>query len=273
MISLEMDNRPIAFLDSGVGGLPYLSWVRERLADERFIYVADNANFPYGVKSQDELRAVVVSVIGKTIARFAPKLIVIACNTASVVALDALRSIYSVPFVGVVPAVKPAAEHSRARKIALLATTRTVGDAYSERLIQEYASDCTVVRIAGQQLVSFVENEYLDANPARLKGALEATVAPLRPEKVDSLILGCTHFTFLDREFKAELGESVEIVDSRAGVGRQVSRLLSDLDLEASPRTDGHLPPESTLFHTAHDNGRYARYADFLKIAYGGVLT
>ncbi|HUX19839.1 MAG TPA: aspartate/glutamate racemase family protein, partial [Spirochaetia bacterium] len=144
-----MAERPVVFYDSGIGGLPYLAWVRERRPDAHFIYVGDNEHFPYGEKTHEELRRIAVSVVGRILTRFDPQLVVVACNTASVVALAELRARYPVAFVGVVPAVKPAAERSRGRRIALLATTRTVGDAYSEKLIKEYASDCTVVRIAG----------------------------------------------------------------------------------------------------------------------------
>lgn len=264
-----MTDRPIAFYDSGIGGLPYLSWIRKRLPRESFIYVGDNEHFPYGEKSPEELREIAVSVVGRLILRFEPKLIVVACNTASVVALSELRARYSVAFVGVVPAVKPAAERSRDGKIALLATTRTVGDAYSERLIREYASDCTVVRIAGERLVSFIEKEYLDAGPEAVKQAMESTVAPLRAEKVDSLILGCTHFTFLDRELKAQLGNAVDIIDSREGVGRQVMRLLKERRLEV-----GHAGrPSAKMFHTSVDDGRYCRYAESFGLSYGGILS
>lgn len=267
-----MDSRPIAFYDSGIGGLPYLCWARERLPDERFVYVADDAHFPYGEKSPDELRPIVVETVGRVLTRLQPKLVVIACNTATVVALAALRSSYSAPFVGVVPAVKPAAERSNGRRFALLATTRTVGDAYSERLIQEFAADCTVVRIAGQQLVSFIEEEYLDAKPDRLREAMETAVAPLADERVDSLILGCTHFTFLDREFRERLGDGVEVIDSREGVGRQVMRLLRQRGIEAPARAEADPRPDARLFHTGTGGERYARYAIRFGLEYVGAL-
>ena len=144
-----------------------------------------------------------------------------------------------------------------------------MGEAYSERLIREYASDCTVVRIAGRQLVSFIENEYLDAGPEAVQHAMESTVSPLRAERVDSLILGCTHFTFLDRELKAQLGEAVEIVDSRAGVGRQVIRLLREHGLELADEERA----SAGVFHTSPDDGRYSRYAEFFGLPYGGILS
>lgn len=267
-----MDKRPIAFYDSGIGGLPYLCWARDRLPGERFVYVADDAHFPYGEKSPEELRPIVVATVGRMLSRLQPKLVVVACNTATVVALAALRSSYSVPFVGVVPAVKPAAERSNGRKFALLATTRTVGDAYSERLIREYASDCTVVRVAGQPLVSFIEEEYLDASPDRLREAMDSAVAPLAGEQVDSLILGCTHFTFLDREFRERLGDGVEVIDSREGVGKQVMRLLRRQGIEASPRAGAAVPPDARLFHTGAGGERYTRYASRFGLEYVGAL-
>jgi glutamate racemase len=266
-----MADRPVAFYDSGIGGLPYLAWVRERLPNAPFVYVGDNEHFPYGEKSHEELRMIAVSVVGRILARFDPKLVVVACNTASVVALAELRARFPVAFVGVVPAVKPAAERSRGRRIALLATTRTVGDAYSDRLIQEYAADCTVVRIAGQQLVSFIENDYIGASPVAVMAALEPTIAPLRSEKVDSVILGCTHFTFLDREIREGLGGGVDVIDSREGVGRQVLRLFGN---HQAQHADGIAtsPAEGFLYHTAPDNGRYRKYSTLMKLTYGGIL-
>lgn len=263
-----MDDRAIAFFDSGVGGLPYLALARRLLPRERFLYLADNANFPYGVKSPEELRRLVVEAVGRLIEVVDPKLIVIACNTASVIALEALRERYPVPFVGVVPAVKPAAERSKARKIALLATMRTVGDDYSDRLIRRFASDCAVVRIAGQELVAFIENEFIDATRERVRAATEAAVAPLLAERVDSLILGCTHFTFVDRELKDQLGSGVEIVDSREGVGRRVVHLLEQRKAAAGGRTAG----DAALMHTAPDDGHYERFAERFGIGYRGVF-
>lgn len=262
-----MSSSPIAFYDSGIGGLPYLTWVRERLSDERFVYIGDSEHFPYGEKSHDELRKIAESVVGRIIERFAPKLVVVACNTASVVALSHLRARFSVPFVGVVPAVKPAAARSRGGKIGLLATTRTVSDAYSERLIQEYASGCKVVRVSGQGLVAFVENELLDAGPACVDAALEEAVRPLREARVESVILGCTHFTFLDRAISERLGEGVEVIDSREGVGLQVMRVLEQKGLLTR---DGEMPPAAEVYHTGADGERYRKYAERLGLSYRG---
>ena len=262
-----MSSSPIAFYDSGIGGLPYLTWVRERLPGERYVYIGDSEHFPYGEKSNHELREIAESVVGRIIDRFAPKLVVVACNTASVVALSHLRSRFSVPFVGVVPAVKPAAARSRGGKIGLLATTRTVSDAYSERLIQEYASGCSVVRVSGQELVAFVENELLGADPACVNAALEAAVKPLREEGVDSVILGCTHFTFLDQAIRERLGDGVEVIDSREGVGLQVIRLLEQKGLLS---VEGATTPSADVYQTGAEGERFRRYAEHLGLSYRG---
>lgn len=265
-----MDKRPVAFFDSGIGGLPYLAWARRRLPQEQFVYLADDGHFPYGEKAPEQLRAVVVEAVGRLLAQLEPKLVVVACNTASVAALETLRARFSVPFVGVVPAVKPAAERSNGRRIALLATTATVANDYSERLIREYAAGCTVVRVAGPELVAYVEREYLDSGTERLAEAMRSVVSDLRTERIDSLILGCTHFTFLDHAFKEHLGESVEVIDSREGVGKQVARILEREDIGApSGNAEGG---RARLFHTGSDGERYRRFAERFEIEYAGKL-
>ena len=142
--------KPIAFLDSGVGGLPYLEMAREHLPKENFIYLADRKNFPYGTKSAEEVFAAVAVLTDRILAAEKPKVFVLACNTMSVVALTRLRKLYPrLPFVGVVPAVKPAAERTKVKRIGVLATNRTLQDAYLDDLIRRFASSCEVVRVAG----------------------------------------------------------------------------------------------------------------------------
>ena len=129
-----LDHRPVVVFDSGVGGLPYLQRLREFLPDETFSYVADTANFPYGEKSTAELNDIVHRQMERLIHRIVPKLVVVACNTASVVALSELRAAFGLPFVGVVPAVKPAAETTENKRIGLIATRKTVEDPYTDML-------------------------------------------------------------------------------------------------------------------------------------------
>ena len=223
-----MDTRPVGFIDSGIGGLHYLYSTKKLLPHERMVYVADTAHFPYGKKSHDEIRRIVSETVGKLIAAEDPKVIVVACNTASVAALDFLRERYSVPFIGVVPAVKPAAEKSKGRKIGVLATSRTVEDNYTAALIDTFASDCIVTRNQGSGLVDFVENCFLTADEQDIKKQVTAAVNAFDHGGIDTLVLGCTHFTFLEPYFREILGPEIIVIDSRDGVSNRVVSVLRE---------------------------------------------
>jgi glutamate racemase len=219
--------RPVAFIDSGVGGLPYCSSFRALLPAIPVVYVADRAHFPYGPKSRQELVVILVDLVTDLIARMDPRLIVIACNTASVSALDDLRSAFpDLPFVGTVPAVKPAALASVKRRIGVLATERTVRDPYAAHLAERFAPDCELVGIAAPELVEFVEHRYAHSDRAERLAVVEGYIRRFRELGVDSIVLGCTHFLFLADEFVEVGGEDISIFDSREGVARRVASLL-----------------------------------------------
>jgi glutamate racemase len=226
---LPPPGRPrLAVLDSGVGGLPYLDWIFRKRAGGGCLYLADTEGFPYGSRTEDELVSLVTQRVQALTECFDPDLFLIACNTASVIALSALRETFDKPFVGVVPAVKPAAEQSRNRRIGLIATHGTVVNGYTDRLIRDYAANCRVVRYDGQRLVDFVENEFSAADPAARRAAVLPACKFFLDEGVDSLVLGCTHFIHLIDEFRLALGSRVSLIDSVEGVGRQVLRRLAE---------------------------------------------
>ncbi|MCP4164121.1 MAG: glutamate racemase, partial [Deltaproteobacteria bacterium] len=219
-------NAPIAFIDSGVGGLPYLKWVREKLHNETFYYLADTGNFPYGEKTPDEIVSIVLNAVKYLEDKGKPKLLVIACNTASVTALDAVRAAVQIPVVGVVPAVKPAAERSRNKRIGVLATERTVKGAYLEDLVNNFASSCFVKKIAGSGIVRFIENDYFSSDQSRKNEILEAAIKQFKKSEVDTVVLGCTHFIFIEELLTNSLGPEIEVIDSREGVGNQIISIL-----------------------------------------------
>jgi glutamate racemase len=224
-----MNPDPIAFIDSGVGGLPYLAHTRRLIPDQRFVYVADREHFPYGEMSRDRIVEATLSVAGRLIAREHPRLVVVACNTMSVSALTSLRARFSVPFVGVVPAVKPAAMLSRLRRIGVLATRQTVEGNYLRSLIESHASGCTVVSLPAAGLVEFVERDLCRAGATEKEERVRQEVARFRTENIDVLVLGCTHFLHLEAEFRSLLqSEGIALVDSREGVSHQVLRLLGN---------------------------------------------
>ena len=259
--------RPIVFLDSGIGGLPYLEQIRKSLPNEGYLYLADNAAFPYGEKSQGAVREIVVRRVGQIIEAWEPKLIVIACNTASVVALGSLRSEYDLPFVGVVPAVKPAALRTAKGRIALLATTGTVVDGYTDDLIEKYAGSSTVSKIPAPDLANFIEHEIHRANPAERAAAVEKTVVQVRESGIDTLVLGCTHFIYVKDDLRKAFRDKVEIVDSRDGVRRQVVTVVDEIG--CAEQSNGNW-----LFVTGdHDSRRLRELAARFELAYGGALT
>ncbi len=202
-----MTEGPVAFIDSGVGGFPYLDFTRQKLPGERFVYAADRENFPYGTKDAGEITKAVVSLTERILRRETPKLVVVACNTASVVSLAELRRRFSVPFVGVVPAVKPAAAFSARKRIGVLATQRTV------------------VGLPAGDLVDFVEYDLHAAGPQERRSRVRAEADKFRDADVDVVVLACTHFLHLEEEFREELDRGIRIIDSREGVAMQVARL------------------------------------------------
>lgn len=237
-----MDSRPILFLDSGAGGLPYVDAVRELVPDERFVYVADTAHFPYGARDEAEIRAVLVDLLDRSITQFDPGLVVLACNTASVVALAELRRRFEVPVVGVVPAVKPAAAAAEGGAVAILSTERTADAEYLAGLIDHHAGDASVEIVPAAGLVEFVEERLTVTDEAGRRAAVGRALGGLRRADLDAVVLGCTHFTHLSCEIAAELGEGVRVIDSRDGVARRVATLLGRGEGAGGGRADRQAP-------------------------------
>lgn len=223
----------VVVFDSGLGGLSILAALRQALpVQTSYSYCADTAFFPYGPRSEREIRARVRAVVAAVLAHpQAPDLVVIACNTASTAALDALRADHpGVPFVGVVPAIKPAAAHSRSRVIGLLATPGTVKRAYSDRLIQDFAAGCEVLRHGAARLADLAE-EILQDPPALdhrpTLAAIGAEIAPLfQDPRLDTVVLGCTHYPLLLPWLEQAAPWPVTWLESGAAVARQALRLL-----------------------------------------------
>jgi glutamate racemase len=241
---------PIAIFDSGIGGLPYLEPARAALPAESFVYLADRADFPYGTKTRSEVRSIVLRLMDLLVEDYAPKAVVIACNTASQAALEAARKAHpGLPIVGTVPAVKPAAERTRSGVIGVMATEGATRDPYLDSLIARYAKGVTVIKESAQDLVSFVERRAVAAGPEERREAVRPFVRSLVERGADEIVLACTHYTHLRAEIAEVAGPGVEVVDSRAGVASRLRQVLEGMDLLRSPGTasaprDG-LPPET----------------------------
>ena len=222
---------PILFFDSGVGGLSVLGPTRALLPSAPFVYAADSAAFPYGTRTEEEIAARVPALLGRLVERYHPRLAVIACNTASTIALRHVRSAQEIPVVGTVPAIKPAAELSRSRVIGVLGTEATVRQPYVDDLAARFASDCEVLRHGSAELVALAEAKLAGepVDPAEVAKA----VAPLsaRPD-MDVVVLACTHFPLLAEELRTALPQAAQI-DGSAGIARRIAHL-----------TDGQSWPE-----------------------------
>lgn len=217
---------PILFFDSGVGGLSVLKPTRAILPNAPIVYAADNAGYPYGTKSEAELAARVPALLGRLVERFRPRLAVIACNTASTIALDHVRAALDIPVVGTVPAIKPAAELSKSRVIGVLGTNATVRQPYVDDLAARFAADCTVIRHGSAELVELAEAKL--AGETVSIDALHEAIAPMiaQPdgEKMDVMVLACTHFPLLADEI-ATAFPTIAQVDGGPGIARRIAHL------------------------------------------------
>ncbi len=223
---LVTDMTDFAFIDSGVGGIPYMLELLKKNPAASCIYVADTANFPYGEKSHEEVVACILPLVKKIKERFAPRVVVLACNTISVNALEVLRKSFpDTQFVGTVPAIKLAAGLSKTKKLGLLATKATVNNPYNTELMNKFAADCTLVTRGDSALVDFIEKNAFTAGKAQIKEALKDAVEFFRVSGCDVIILGCTHFLNIKEEFKEAAAPDITIVDSVDGVVRHTLEL------------------------------------------------
>lgn len=220
------DPGPLLFFDSGVGGLSVVAPARALLPTAPIVYAADSAGFPYGTRTEADIAARVPALLGRLVERYRPRLVVIACNTASTIALPAVRAALDLPVVGTVPAIKPAAAASRSRVIGVLGTEATVRQPYVDDLTARFARDCTVVRHGSAALVELAEaklrGEGVDAE------AVRAAVAPLAGVTgLDTVVLACTHFPLLAEELRAAL-PGVGFVDGGPGIARRIAHLTAE---------------------------------------------
>ena len=220
---------PLLFFDSGVGGLSVLRPTRALIPNAPIVYVADSAGFPYGARSEGDIAARVPALLAPVVERFDPRLVVVACNTASTIALDTVRSTLNLPVVGTVPAIKPASEMSTTRVIGVLGTQATVRQPYVDDLAARFAADCTVIRHGSPELVELAE--------AKLAGqqvdieAVRAAAQPMfdaeRGAEIDVVVLACTHFPLLDEELRAAF-QGIALVDGGPGIARRIASLTRD---------------------------------------------
>lgn len=228
---------PILFFDSGLGGLTVLGPTRALIPNAPIVYAADYAGLPYGEKSEAELAARVPALLGRLVERYQPRIVVIACNTASTIALAHVRAALDVPIVGTVPAIKPAALLTQSGVIGVLGTAATVRQPYVDDLSARFAADKAVLRHGSPGLVTAAE--------AKLRGepvdpaVITRAIAGLRDQPcggdLDVIVLACTHFPLLADELQAQAGPSVRLIDGADGIARRVAHLTEGQDWPSAP--------------------------------------
>ena len=221
----------ILFFDSGIGGLSVVKEARILLPDYRYVYVADDAAFPYGAWEEDALKARMTALFGELIERWRPEIIVIACNTASTLAIEHLRATYPAErFVGTVPAVKPAAERTASGLVSVLATPGTVKRQYTRDLIQKYATQCHV-RLVGSENLARLAEDYMRHGFVD-EAAVSAEIAPCFVEKdgkrTDIVVLACTHYPFLANRMRKMAPWPVDWIDTSEAIARRAITVLAE---------------------------------------------
>lgn len=258
----------ILVFDSGLGGLTVLREIVAALPDAAIVYVADDAFFPYGHHSEGEIVARVVPMMGELIAAHAPDLVVIACNTMSVSVMAPLRAAYGVPFVGTVPAIKPACAASKTKRVSVLGTKATVAREYTQALIRDHAQACTVTLIGSPNLASLAETTL--GGECVSDGDILAEIAPCFVPSIagddlrtDAVVLACTHYPLLLDRLKALAPWPVTWIDPAPAIARRVVALLP-----ATPDERGGGAHAAMIF----TSGRELPGADVLRPYFGGRI-
>ncbi|MDO5352102.1 MAG: glutamate racemase [Succinatimonas sp.] len=255
MLQQKLKLKRILFFDSGVGGLSICQAVKKINPDVEPVYLFDNECFPYGEKSESFLIERVSDILDVAVKKFELSGIIVACNTASTVALPSLRNHISLPIIGVVPAIKPAALLSKKKIIALLATPGTINREYTDNLIKNYASDCRVIKIGSARLARIAEDRLTCGNvdETEVAGILSPIINLNKNERPDVIVLGCTHYPFVADVIKRILPDCL-LVDSGAAIGKRVDSLFSGAKM---------LPVEvDKIEHRAFYLGKLKNYAD-----------
>ena len=220
--------KPIIIFDSGVGGLSIYLEVKKILPRVTVVYCSDNAGFPYGLKQDCEVIDRTSYHLKGLVERYKPSLAIIACNTASTISLPKIRQEVDIPVVGVVPAIKTASKHSINRCIGLLATPATINRDYTNKLIQDFASDCDVIKISSRELV-YIAERYLRGEKINLS-ILTQSIMPFfcRKDTPDTIVLGCTHFPLLKKLLQKSSPHRVRWVDSGKAIAHRVRFILGE---------------------------------------------
>lgn len=220
---------PIGVFDSGVGGISVLKRIIELMPNERYIYYGDSANAPYGAKTDEEVYVLTENVFHRLLDMGA-KAVVIACNTATSVAVRKFRLKYpDIPIVGIEPAIKPAAENHKGGRIVVMATAVTLRRRKFAELMEKYTQDAEIIPVPCPGLVNFVEQDRMDSQ--EMMDYLKERFDPLSDRPIDAVVLGCTHYPFIAEQIREVAGSGAVLYSGGAGVARELKRRIEEKDL------------------------------------------
>jgi glutamate racemase len=257
-----MNNRPIGIFDSGVGGLTILPEVSRLLPLENFIFVADQKNVPYGGKSQKQLQEYTDKILSFFVKNNV-KAVIVACNTATVYAIDFLREKYDIPIIGVVPVIKTIANLTKTKKTAVFSTPATAKSIYLKKLIDKFAPDVKVYKINGTGLEELIETGDLESE--KIDKILHESLEFLLKKDVDAIALGCTHYPFLKDKIQKIVGKNVTVVDSGGAVARRTREILINNNILAGERRED-------FYYTTGDKIKFANAVKtLLKKDFGNI--
>ena len=239
-------NSPIGIFDSGVGGLSVLRAIRQQMPEESVVYLGDQGHIPYGPRPMQQIRKF-SEIITRFLLEQGAKIVVIACNTASAAALQYLREKFpDVQFVGMEPAVKPAAEHTHTGKVGVLATPATFQGALYASIVERFANGVELFQNTCPGLVQAIEQGNL--NGEKTHRILEDALLPMLEKNIDTVVLGCTHYPFVIPLIEEIVGENVRVIDPAPAVARQIERLLQAQGIRNIAGTIGEIK-----FYTSGD--------------------
>ncbi len=223
-----MSNSPIGIFDSGIGGTSIFKEIHTLLPNENFIYLADSKNAPYGNKTEGEILQLSIKNT-EILLKKNCKIIVVACNTATTNAISYLRANYNIPFIGIEPAIKPAALNTQTKAIGILATKGTLSSHLFHKTTDLYANGIKVIEQVGEGIVPLIESGMLDSD--EMLDLLKTYLKPMLKHNIDYLVLGCTHYPYLIPTLSKMLPEHVKIIDSGLAVAKQTKAILANNNL------------------------------------------
>ncbi len=225
---MSQKEHPIGFFDSGVGGTSIWKEMVQLLPYENTIYLADSSNAPYGIRSKEAIIALSEKNSEFLLNRNA-KMIVVACNTATTNAISHLRAKYNVPFIGIEPAIKPAALQTQTKSVGILATRGTLSSELFAKTSTRFAKGVSIIEQQGTGLVELIEDNKIESD--ELYALLQSYLNPMLKKQIDYLILGCTHYPYLIPQIRKIIGTDIKIIDSGYAVSKQIQNILQQHDL------------------------------------------